>query len=394
MTDLIFNVALVVVPLICAIALIFAVRNRKSNGHGHNHDHDHGFQGSPPEINAAIHPEKDEAGGCKFNPEEVRRTAFAPKPPIDLDNIPAADPRVAALLAGLDAKAIRNQLLELSGEVETDLYGTKVHIRSRNSFTGGSGINLGIQFVKQFYERHGIAVRVVPYKIWGREYLNVEATIPGKKDPNKVLVLGSHLDSTAGWTRNREQHAPGAEDDGTGTIGMMQTALALSQLDLDHTVRVVHFTGEEQGLWGSFKYADQLADEVKRGGVEVIGMMQHDMIGYSPNTKKRLDVHDEKDRNGSRALLVEYFRAIKQYGIDLNPFDTHNYAVRNRSDHAGFLNHGFRAIMFSEEFTDENFYPWYHTTEDTVDKLNIPFFVEVIKGAIAVSANLAGLQSK
>lgn len=390
MNDLIFTLAPFAV-LICAIALIFVVRRSRSNGH--NHDHDHGFTELPPEIDETFHNLKEVEGGCKFDPEEVRRTAFLPKPPIDLDNIPAADPRVAKILAGLDQAAILQQLKELSGEEETVLNGRKVRIRSRNSLTGDNGINLGIEFVMAFYRSHGIAVRKVPYKIWGRTYFNVEATIPGKT--NKVFIYGSHLDSTAGRTRSRESIAPGAEDDGSGTIGMLQTALALSQLDLEHTVRIVHFTGEEQGLWGSFKYADQLADEVKAGSVEeVLGMFQHDMIAYSPNAKKRLDVHDEKDRNGSRSLLVSYFRAIKQYGIDLNPFDTHNYAVRNRSDHAGFLNHGWRAIMFSEEFTDENFYPWYHTRQDTVDKLNIPFFVEVIKGAIALGANVAGLQSK
>lgn len=374
------------------LLVIVVLRNRTSqSSQGHNHDHDHDgdgeFIGTPDEI-SSIHAGKDEAGGCKFDPEEVRATAFAPKPPIDMDNIPAPDPRVAALLNEVDEAWMRELLMKLSGELPAKVNGREIMIRTRNSLTGDDGINLGMEFVEMLYKSHGIAVRRVPYKVWGRTYFNLEATIPGRMDAKTVLVLGSHLDSTAGRTRSKETYAPGAEDDGSGTIGMVQTAIALSKLPLDYTVRIVHFTGEEQGLWGSYAYSDQLADEVKADGVKVIAMLQHDMIGYSPNEKKRLDVHDEMDRNGSRSLLVAYFRNVKRYGIDLNPFDTYNYAVKNRSDHAGFLDNGFRAIMFSEEFTDENFYPWYHTTNDRVSNLNLPFFVEVIKGAIALSAEL------
>lgn len=388
----------VIAAVILLLAIVFLAgvippRTRRKDSDGqHDHgDHDHGVDwDSVAKDFDPVHEAKDVTGGCKFDPEEVRRTALLQGPPIDMDNIPAPDARVAALLNQVDAGWVRDRLMKLSGGTPANFDGKSVTIRSRNSFTDGVGV--AMDYVESFYRDLGIAVRRIPYRAAGRTFFDLEATIPGKKNPKKVLIVGAHLDSTAGWTRSKEKEAPGADDDASGTVAVMQIAAALAQLPLDYTVRIVHFTGEEQGLWGSMAYSDMLNDEVKKDGVEVIGMLQHDMVGYSPNTKARLDVHDEKDRNGSRSLLVLYFRNVKRYGIALNPYDTHNYAVRNRSDHAGFLNHGFKAIMFSEEFTDEGFNPNYHQTSDTVDKLNIPFIVEVIKGGIALSADLAGIQ--
>ena len=48
--------------------------------------------------------------------------------------------------------------------------------------------------------------------------------------------------------------------------------------------------------------------------------------------------------------------------------------------------------IYENKFTDEGFNPNYHKTSDRVDQLNIPFIVEVIKGGIALAADLAGIQ--
>lgn len=379
---------LVLAALAVLVFVVMRSRSSKSNIEQNDHEGDGEFTGRPDEI-SSIHPGMEDVGGSKFDANEVGATAFLPKPHIDMDNIPAPDPRVAQVLADVDAEDVLQQLKELSGEVPTKVGGRTVTLKTRNSFTGASGIGLSMEYLEQIFAAHGIATRRVPYKVWGRTYFNLEATIPGRLDPNRVLVLGSHMDATAGRPRRKEVETPGAEDNGSGTIGTLQMALGLAKLELDYTVRVVLFTGEEQGLFGSYAYSDQLADEVKNDGIEVIAMLNHDMIGYTGTDTKRYDVHDEKDRNGSRELLVKFFRNVKRYGIDLAPFDTHNYAVRNRSDHAGFLDNGFKAIMFSEEFTPANFYPYYHSLQDRVDKLSMPYLVAAIRGGIALAAELA-----
>ncbi|MBZ0190040.1 MAG: M28 family peptidase [Candidatus Obscuribacterales bacterium] len=378
--------AIVALVLFGLVALVYVLARLNSNGSKTDHGHDHGDGGWDDDFDD-VHSGKDIAGGCKFDPDEVRRTAFMLRPEIDLSNLPAPDARVKALIDAVSEDEVRQILMQLSGEVPVVIDGKTVTIVSRNSHT--QGVLDAMTLVERFYKALGIPTRRIPYKARGRTYFNLEATIVGHTTPMSVLILGSHLDSTAGWVSSAEKQAPGADDDGSGTVALMQIAKALSQLPLDCTVRLVHFTGEEQGLWGSYRYSDELS---KESGIKVVGMIQHDMVGYSPNDKARLDVHDEEDRNGSHAWTVLYFRNIKRYGIGINPYDTHNRAVKNRSDHAGFLDHGYTAVMLSEEFTDEGFNPNYHSLGDRVKSVNFTFLTNVIRSTITVAADLAGLR--
>ncbi|MCA9805641.1 MAG: M28 family peptidase [Cyanobacteria bacterium HKST-UBA02] len=366
---------------LAAVLLVRALRKGSSTGHGHDHS-DNGWD----DDFGGHHEGKAVAGGCKFDPDEVRRTQFMARPDIDLSDLPAPDPRVKALIDAVSEDEVRQILMQLSGEVPASINGESVTIKSRSTHT--DGVMQGMALVEQYYKALGIPTRRIAYKARGRTYFNLEATVVGRTTPMSVLILGAHLDSTAGWVYSAEREAPGADDDGSGTVTLMQIAKALKELPLDCTVRLVHFTGEEQGLWGSYRYANALSEEQ---GIKVIGMIQHDMVGYSPNDKARLDIHDEEDRNGSHAWTVLYFRNIKRYGIGINPFDTHNKAVKNRSDHAGFLDEGYTAVMLSEEFTDEGFNPAYHSTNDRVKLVNFTFLTNVIRATITVAADLAGL---
>lgn len=80
---------------------------------------------------------------------------------------------------------------------------------------------------------------------------NVVAEIPGTDKTLKpeLVMLGAHMDSWHGST--------GATDNGTGTVVMMEAMRILRTLDLKprRTIRVVLWSGEEQGLLGSKGYA-------------------------------------------------------------------------------------------------------------------------------------------
>lgn len=338
-----------------------------------------------------LHPgHAHDAGGCKYDQEEERRTAAVPRPLIDTSNLSAPDARVVKALASVNAGEMRVMLNHLTGETPFNLGGVATQLVSRNSHN--AGITTAARYMIEAYATAGITAKLWRYRARSKDFENVQLIIPGKKNPKKVLVLGAHLDSTAGRPWGNENKAPGAEDDGSGTTALYFAARAISELGgLDCTVHIVHFTGEEQGLWGSYAYADWLANEAKAQGLEVIGMIEMDMVGYCPNTKHRLDIHDEKDRNGSHSLVVEFVRQIERYKLNLAPFDTHNLGVKDRSDHAGFLDHGWRALLLSEEFTDAAFYPHYHTLRDTVDKINFDYLVEVCRAVIATSCEVGGL---
>jgi hypothetical protein len=83
------------------------------------------------------------------------------------------------------------------------------------------------------------------------ESANVVGEIRGRENPEQVFVVGAHLDS---WDLSE-----GATDNGTGSASVLGAADAIvrSGMKPRRTIRFVLFTGEEQGLDGSFAYVRQ-----------------------------------------------------------------------------------------------------------------------------------------
>jgi len=83
------------------------------------------------------------------------------------------------------------------------------------------------------------------------ESANVVGEIRGRENPEQVFVVGAHLDS---WDLSE-----GSTDNGTGSASVLGAADAIvrSGMNPRRTIRFVLFTGEEQGLDGSFAYIKQ-----------------------------------------------------------------------------------------------------------------------------------------
>ncbi|MBX9570595.1 MAG: M28 family peptidase [Candidatus Obscuribacterales bacterium] len=341
-----------------------------SSVHGANRHEHHEHEGTGVHI-------------CKYDQAEQRRTAHIVNP-IDYSNLPPADPKVAALIATVSVSEIETQLRDITGEQTFTLAGETKQIVSRNSHAGQ--LELAHQYLEAYYAGLGLKTFRHEYKIRGTKFHNLVVEFPGKVNPRKCFVGGAHLDSTAGNPWRTEKVAPGADDDASGTVGIMQLAKLLTKVDNDFTIRLVHFTCEEQGLYGSYAYSDAIEKE----NFEKIGMIEMDMIGYCKREDHRVDIHDDVNKHGAHKLVEILARAAKQYGLNLSPVDTHNRAVENRSDHAGFQNHKWMAVLVSDPFTDEDFNPNYHTTSDRVSTLNLPYMAEVIKMVAVATFQLAG----
>jgi carboxypeptidase Q len=88
------------------------------------------------------------------------------------------------------------------------------------------------------------------------ESANVVGEIRGRENPEQVMVVGAHLDS---WDLSE-----GATDNGFGSASVLGSAEAIvkSGMRPRRTIRFVLFTGEEQGLDGSFAYMKQHQSEM------------------------------------------------------------------------------------------------------------------------------------
>lgn len=332
----------------------------------------------------------------KFDRKEVERTALLPTPHIDVSNVGPANPLVASLLSQVNVGRVETLLNQLTGETDVTVNGKTVRIASRNTFS--SDLEYAFAFVEAIYRSLGFKPKAEAkpgekffyrheYTRRRQKHYNLIAEKPGKT--SKLLIVGSHIDSTAGATNSAEKVAPGADDDGSGTIAVTEIARQIADLESECTIRFCHFSGEEQGLWGSEAYAADVAKE----GLEVVAMIQMDMVGYCGLPGNRVDIHDDVDANGAHSLVVCLVQNAARYKLKLNPVDTHNHAVTGRSDHAPFQDKGYKAVLVSEEFTDKGFNPNYHSRKDRVSTLNLPWMVEVIRMVLASVIELGRIKS-
>lgn len=116
---------------------------------------------------------------------------------------------------------------------------------------------------------------------WGQH--SVIATIPGKSD--KTVVIGAHLDSI-NWFFPSLFAAPGADDDGSGTVTILEalrvllTSERIIHGDAANTVEFHWYSAEEGGLLGS----QAVFSAYEREGRDIRAMLQQDMTGYVHKT--------------------------------------------------------------------------------------------------------------
>ena len=111
---------------------------------------------------------------------------------------------------------------------------------------------------------------------------NVLAELPGK-DADNVVMVGAHLDSVAA--------GPGINDNGTGSAGILETAIQMAKTTPFNTVRFAWWSAEESGLVGSRHYVAQLP-QAERDKIALY--LNFDMIG-SPNFGRFIYDGDNQD---------------------------------------------------------------------------------------------------
>lgn len=182
-----------------------------------------------------------------------------------------------------------------------------------------------------------------------------------------VIVVGAHLDSTAGFDpgyRPGIDPAPGRDDNGSGLAAVLTLANHFRRHagSLTHTVRFCFFNAEEAGLVGSKAYAAQL----KAQGAPVRGVYCVDMMGYNSDTTRIFEIHAGypdpavrdlsvplADRVAAAAAATGALLPAQLYtgtnnggGSDRTVFD----GAINRSDHAAFQQQGWGGVLISEDF--------------------------------------------
>lgn len=203
---------------------------------------------------------------------------------------------------------------------------------------------------------------------------NVIAVKPGVATPDRIYVIGGHYDSISNVTA-----APGADDNASGTAGVLEAARVLASRSFESTIYFIGWSGEEQGLVGSDAWCDWAVQQ----GLDIRGYINLDMEGYL-STPRDLDV---LSNTGSTWLRNLVFELVPLYVPTLSLID--GFLTSGSSDHASFWDHGYAALFFFED--SDNYSPYIHTANDVVGTSlnNYQFMKENVQAAVATMATLA-----
>ncbi|ATC64614.1 hypothetical protein CMV30_11965 [Nibricoccus aquaticus] len=177
---------------------------------------------------------------------------------------------------------------------------------------------------------------------------NVSVTFPGKT--SQRVVVGAHFDS---WDLGQ-----GAMDNGIGTAQLFALAHVLRGQELQRTVELIWFNGEEQGLWGSRHEAKRIGD------APVVAMINLDMMGV-PQAVNAL---------GDASLVPALERWNKSRGDARLPNGVLNFNWFG-SDHTHYQIAGVRTVTFSAPI-ERTSVRYYHDFADTIDKVSEKLIVD------------------
>jgi len=105
---------------------------------------------------------------------------------------------------------------------------------------------------------------------------NVIAVLPGLDTTDKeIMVIEGHFDTRCEGACDTSCYSPGMEDNGSGTVLVMELARIMSQYAFNHTIIFASVTGEDQGLYG----AKALSAYLKNNNVPIRAVFNNDVIG-------------------------------------------------------------------------------------------------------------------
>ncbi|MDA1269417.1 MAG: M28 family peptidase [Bacteroidetes bacterium] len=208
--------------------------------------------------------------------------------------------------------------------------------------------------------------------------VNVMGFLEGTDKKEEVLVISSHYDhvgvSSIGDAFN------GADDDGSGTVSVMEIAEAFAIAARDgvkprRSILFLNVTGEEKGLLGSEYYSENpifpIANTVNNINIDMVGRIDYE---YQKEENKdyvyvigseMLSTHLKKINEYNN---ITYTNLILDYRYDAEDDPNRFYY---RSDHYNFAKFNIPVIFFFNGVHDD-----YHQVTDTVDKIEFPLMTK------------------
>ncbi|OGS48291.1 MAG: hypothetical protein A3J79_08185 [Elusimicrobia bacterium RIFOXYB2_FULL_62_6] len=304
-------------------------------------------------------------------PDEIR-AKLRPVSPYEVYNAPAVLSQKESILP---------EVLTLVSKVSADRIkasATAIAMTGKRSaaqldVTSGSGNKRTMDLVADTLKGLGYAVERHCYKDRKMDKeCNIAGYRPGPGTDPKTVLVAAHLDSV-GYDN------AGADDNASGTAGLLEMARVLAGYRSDHALLFVATNGEENGIVGAYAYAKKL--QASGGMGNLAWAINMDMIAWNRDGVVEIETNKEfiahADWVGTMAKL--YTR--------LQP---HVASPAWGSDHVPFLEAGVPTYLSIEHWEDHN--PCYHKSCDKPEGLNWNFAADIVKLNLAVIAGKTRLE--
>jgi Zn-dependent M28 family amino/carboxypeptidase len=274
--------------------------------------------------------------------------------------------------------------------------------------TGSKGQKLAGKYLIETYKNNGISFptgatdfyQKVPAEFMNKDHSekleeseNIWAFIEGSEKPDEILVVSAHYDHVG---MKNGQIYNGADDDGSGTVALLEIAQAFQQAKKEgfgpkRSILFLHVTGEEHGLHGSRYYTENPLFPLAK----TITDINIDMIG-------RRDEHHKNSNNyiyliGSDYLSTDLYKICEEANkesvkIKLDyKFNDRNDPNRfyYRSDHYNFAKHNIPSVFLFNGVHDD-----YHQATDEVEKIEFDALTKRTQLAFAIAWELANRKDR
>jgi Zn-dependent M28 family amino/carboxypeptidase len=287
-------------------------------------------------------------------------------------------------------------LSALAGELCQDVTHLAVDIGERNVRNRPRQLAQAADCIAAKFAAAGLVAERQAYEVSGCTCCNVEVEIRGTARPEEIVLVGAHYDTVAGTA--------GANDNTSGVSATLALARRFAHRKTGRSLRFVAFVNEEK----PYAHTEEMGSRVyarrcRERGEQLVAMLSLETIGYyddAPGSQKYpppLGLFYPAAGNfiafvgnlASRRLVCRAVAAFRKN----EPFPSEGVALPalvpriGASDHASFWHEGYPAVMVTDT---ANFrYPFYHTPEDTIDKLDFDRIARVVRGLEKVVGELA-----
>lgn len=221
---------------------------------------------------------------------------------------------------------------------------------------------------------------------------NILAFIEGTEKPEEIIVISAHYDHVG---NNNGVIYNGADDDGSGTVAVMEIAEAFQQAKKagkgpKRSILFLHVTGEEHGLLGSKYYSENPVFDLKN----TVANLNIDMIGRSDKENEGKNyvyvIGSEMLSTELKKINVAANKATQN--LELNyKYDDPNDPMRlyYRSDHYNFAKHGIPVVFFFDGIHED-----YHQPTDDPEKIDYPLLQKRAQLVFATAWELANRKER